>query len=209
MADERLIPAGIRDESTKAFNELIDRLGTIDLTPLLVYIIDNVDASALPHLAEQFHVMGDEGWKLAESDNERRQLIKNAIELHRYKGTKYALKKVLEILNLRGEILEWFDYGGEPYKFKVRVDLLTRGIDEETFNLLKGMILEYKNARSWLERLDVYLTNKSAIPVYVPEVLSGEEITVYPYNITELEQNESIYYGVGYQAVETTTIYPL
>jgi len=55
MADDRLIPDGIHDISAEGFNAIADRLGAIDLTPLLVYIIDQVDASALPHLARQFH----------------------------------------------------------------------------------------------------------------------------------------------------------
>ncbi len=54
MADKRLIP--IKDENSLAFNELFDRFGTLDLTVLLIYLVDNVNSSALPHLAEQFHI---------------------------------------------------------------------------------------------------------------------------------------------------------
>ena len=89
MADKRLIPPGIKDLNTETLNELIDRLGTLDLTPLLVYIIDHVDSSALPHLAWQFHI---EGWELAQTEQEKRNLIKRAIELHRYKGTLFGIK---------------------------------------------------------------------------------------------------------------------
>lgn len=106
MADKRLVPQGIRDLNTEAFNTLIDRLGSLDLTPLLIYIIDNVHASALPHLAEQFHITGLEGWQFAKSEKEKRELIKNAINIHRLKGTpagvKFAAKqagsKVLRII---------------------------------------------------------------------------------------------------------------
>ena len=89
MADKRLIPPGIKDLNTETLNELIDRLGTLDLTPLLVYIIDHVDSSALPHLAWQFHI---EGWELAQTEQEKRIFIKRAIELHRYKGTLFGIK---------------------------------------------------------------------------------------------------------------------
>jgi len=94
MADKRLIPPGIKDLNTETLNELIDRLGTLDLTPLLVYIIDHVDSSALPHLAWQFHI---EGWELARTEQEKRNLIKKAIELHRYKGTLLGIKTACQL----------------------------------------------------------------------------------------------------------------
>lgn len=154
MADKRLIPAGIRDLSTEALNELIDRLGSLDLTPLLIYIIDNVHASALPHLAEQFHVAGLEGWSFAQTNVEKRTLIKRAIELHRYKGTTWAIKKVFEILSLDAEIQEWFQYAGDPYKFKVFLKSVIQ--DEDTYRKLVDLINEYKNIRSWLDSIGIH-----------------------------------------------------
>lgn len=155
MADQRLIPEGIRDESTIALNEIIDRMGTVDISPVLVYLIDNVAASALPHLAEQFHVMGNEGWKLASTEQQQRQLIKNAIQLHKLKGTKAGLKRVFEILNLEGTIQEWFEYDGKPFHFKLEIVLKDKSYDSETFNNLTNMVEEYKNVRSVLEEINI------------------------------------------------------
>ena len=155
MADERLIPSGILDESTIALNEIIDRMGTVDISPVLVYLIDNVNASALPHLAEQFHVMGNEGWKLASTEQQQRQLIKESIKLHKLKGTKAGVKRVLEALNLEGTIQEWFEYDGKPFHFRIDIVLKDRAYDVETFNNLKNMIDEYKNVRSILEEVNI------------------------------------------------------
>jgi P2-related tail formation protein len=95
MADQMLIPSGIRDENSIAMNEIIDRMGSVDLTPLLVYIIDNVTETALPHLIEQFHVAGNEGGILAENDTNKRTLLKRAIALHRLKGTPAGVKQAI------------------------------------------------------------------------------------------------------------------
>ncbi|MDI5349547.1 phage tail protein, partial [Salmonella enterica subsp. enterica serovar Kentucky] len=46
----------------------------------------------------------------------KRELIKQAIELHKYKGTPWAVRRVLEILSLPGTISEWFEYGGTEFK---------------------------------------------------------------------------------------------
>lgn len=74
----------------------------VDLTPLLVYLVDIVDASALASLAEQFSLIGD-GWSLAATEGAQRALIKGAVELHRFKGTPWAVKQVFVWLGL-GEV---------------------------------------------------------------------------------------------------------
>lgn len=80
----------------KAFNDLIeDRNANIDTNPLLINLIDTVPDVALPYLAEQFDVLGIKGYKYADTVPKQRALIKNAIELHRYKGTPWAVKNAL------------------------------------------------------------------------------------------------------------------
>lgn len=66
-------------------NIAAERFAQLDLTALMVYLVDLVDASALPALAEQFHVQGLEGWLFTTDEREKRELIKQAIELHKYK----------------------------------------------------------------------------------------------------------------------------
>jgi P2-related tail formation protein len=54
---ELQIPASINDRRSRALMVLIERLGSIDLTPLLVYRIDSVPTGALPFLAWQFDIL--------------------------------------------------------------------------------------------------------------------------------------------------------
>ena len=74
-------------------NIAAERFAQLDLTALMVYLVDLVDASALPALAEQFHVQGLEGWLFTTDEREKRELIKQAIELHKYKGTIWAVRR--------------------------------------------------------------------------------------------------------------------
>ncbi|AMX39032.1 TPA: phage tail protein I [Escherichia coli] len=82
------------DISLRTLGRLAGRLDNIDLSVLMVFLVDIVDSSALPWLGEQFSLSGD-GWELAESDGVRRMLIKAAIELHRYKGTPWSIREVI------------------------------------------------------------------------------------------------------------------
>ncbi|MCE4405151.1 phage tail protein I [Escherichia coli] len=189
-------------------NIAAERFAQLDLTALMVYLIDQVDASALPALAEQFHVQGLEGWLFTTDEREKRELIKQAIELHKYKGTIWAVRRVLEILSLPGTISEWFEYGGRAYFFKVDIALVDKGLDENLFNDLVELIHEYKNTRSKLEALIVWTINQSAIPVIGCALYGGELTTVLPFQIREVQHNTSIYYGTGQWSLEITSIYP-
>ncbi|WP_337883011.1 phage tail protein I [Chromobacterium haemolyticum] len=196
------------DERFGHLAQLTTRLGDADLSTLLVYLVDQVDAGWLPALAEQFHVAGDEGWRLSQGERQQRELIKQSIHLHRSKGTRWSLQQVLATLALSGQISEWFEYAGKPYHFKIRIDLAARGIDAATLTALEAMINEYKNARSVLERLALVLSNRSAVPMLALATQVGELATVYPFQPESLQQRASLNAALAYASVETATVYP-
>ncbi len=186
-----------------------ERFAQLDLTALLIYLVDLVDTSALPSLAEQFHVQGLEGWLFARDERQKRDLIKQAIELHRYRGTPWAVRQVLKILALDGDISEWFEYGGDPYFFRMDVTLETRGLTEDEFNALIALIHEYKNVRSKLEMLTVWLINQSQIPVIASAIQGGEIVTVLPWIVESVSQSSAVYLATGCLSVEMVMVLPL
>ncbi|SEE19558.1 phage tail protein I [Pseudomonas anguilliseptica] len=209
MADQ-LPPALAGDERFAVLCELLqEEFDNLDLSPMLVYLVDVVPPQVLPHLADQFHVMGLEGWRYARDDQEQRELIKRAIELHRYKGTPWAIEQVLVTLNLIGRVSEWYEYGGSPYRFRVDIELTDRGIDEATYDALVDLIREYKNKRSRLDALTVALTNRSQVPVIAAALIGGEFTTIYPLQLDGVEQASPVFIGAGLATIEITTIYPL
>lgn len=170
----------VNDTSLKVFDELFDRFQKLDTNALLVYLIDNVDSSALPHLAEQFHVTGNEGWLQVRDNLEKRELIKSAIDVHRHKGTRYALDKIFGMFGLEGNIEEWWEYGGEPFRFTVDINFVSKGLDFELIAKLEDLINEYKNVRCHLESLKISLTNFGSLPKIKSATISGETVTIYP-----------------------------
>jgi phage tail P2-like protein len=155
VAQKLLNPILLKDPKYRAVEELLRKLfeELLEKTNAEVIYprIDQIDnEELLDLLGWQFHI---EGWDLAKTVEEKRKLIKSAIELHRYKGTPYAIKKVLEALGLQGEVKEWYQYGGESYHFKIDLGVQNREITPELRDKLLRLINEYKNERSWLEEL--------------------------------------------------------
>ena len=175
MNNNNLSP--INDITCNAFDTLFSRFQTLDVECLLIYLFDKVEESALVHLAEQFHITGNEGWANCTTESEKRELIKNSINLHRFRGTKFSLIRVLEILGLNGQISEWFEYGGKPYHFRISVEMNNKGFDEDTEKALTDLIDANKNVRSKLESLIINLIY-SAEQEFTSYAITSEEVTV-------------------------------
>ncbi len=166
--------------------------------------IDELEEPLLSTLAWELHV---DYWNPAWPNSAKRATIKKAYILHMRKGTPAAVEEAVKAAVGAGAVEEWFDYAGDPGHFKVHVDLVTSGADANSWDEMTRLINEYKNTRSWLDALLVYLTAYGS-RVLATTLLSGETVTVYPYAITELEQVGTINYATTFHAVETVTVYP-
>lgn len=86
MAD-LIQPSIAQDANLAALAQLAERITCLDVAPVVTLDVDRVPASALPHLADQFHIRHTVAWRRAELDSVRRGLIKDAVRRHRIKGT--------------------------------------------------------------------------------------------------------------------------
>ena len=76
----------------QAFDSSFEKIKVFNV--LIYPRIDELSGEILDILAWQFHI---EGWELAQTDEEKRKLLKSFVELHRLKGTPAGLKKVAEL----------------------------------------------------------------------------------------------------------------
>lgn len=139
-----------------AFDRMVkERFSGIALDVLLVYLIDTVPAASLPFLAEQFDVLGYKGWKLAKTEMEQRELIKRSIELHRYKGTVWAVKEAIKTIGYPdAELIEHVQTGQNGWAtFRILLAAGDKKISAGEIEELKKMVNCYKNARSHLADL--------------------------------------------------------
>ena len=183
------------------------RLDSINLEALMVYLVDIVDSSALPWLGEQFSLFGD-GWELAESDDVRRTLIKSAIELHRYKGTPWAIKQALKKLGLERFTLIEHPEAAHWAEFDVDITVVDRPLTEAIYPQITQLIDTYKPARSHLRRLIVSVASRGAFNAACVS-FAGDIVTVQPYQLTDITApSMQPKAGIGRHDWGTTTIYP-
>lgn len=129
-----------------------NRMDAVQLDALLVYLIDTVSEDALSFLAEQFDVLGYKGMRLATTTAQKREVIKRAIELHRFKGTVWAVKEALKTIGYPDAVLtEHVQNGAGGWAtFRIELDAGNNPISTTAVEELVRMIEEYKNVRSHL-----------------------------------------------------------
>ncbi len=147
-----LLPEIYKDKDTeKLFDILqiaIDDLESSAEDVKNLYDIDKVREDFLTYLASNLGVNLDRHSILG-----TREKISKVVDLYKLKGTKKGIELALNLLTENVIIKEWFEYGGEPYKFKVDLSLSNKEITTAIKDKLINLINEYKNERSWLEEI--------------------------------------------------------
>ena len=87
------------------------------------------------------------------TEEEKRSMLQNAMIAHRYAGTIGAVKKALSAIVTDVEIMEWFQYGGRPYHFRVKAEN-SEGNESEMRRILK-LVESNKNLRSVMESVSL------------------------------------------------------
>ena len=136
----------IADALNNALEYIHDNKDLVLLLPNLDKLPDDI----LDHLAVAWHV--DEYSSDLPIDI-KRSLIRDSLAFHKIKGTPAAVIRTLEIFMVAPYIKEWFEYGGQPYYFKIFAQSM-RDIGDGDLSFWR-MLWDAKNVRSWLESITI------------------------------------------------------
>ena len=117
----------------------------------IYYRIGELDEAMLDILATDLHA---DWYDYDGSLAEKRKLIANDVMIHRGMGTVDMLRRVLESIHGDSAIEEWFEYGGEPYYFRVAIDV-TDPEEEIDHGRIINAIKVYKPVRAHLEEENI------------------------------------------------------
>ena len=156
-----------RDESTDALAAAASRileehaaeLRTVALYPL----IDSLPEGLLDILARDFKV---DWYDFAQSLEAKRNTIKTHWSVHRRLGTVGAVRTAIQAIYPEVVIQEWFDYEGDPYHFKLHVEIPGSDISPDLHAQLLNALEYYKPVRAVLDGIDYYRERKLEQTLY-------------------------------------------
>ena len=153
-----LMPDSILDDpkivaAAKAFDERLKIITEMTVQALHLPRLDVLPEPVLDLLAWQWHV---DFYEPVGMDIEtKRRLIRESIKWHRIKGTPAAVEEVASAAFDNTTVKEWFEYGGQPYHFRLITEDVTT--DKGVLDRLRAAVFSVKNARSKLDGIDFLL----------------------------------------------------
>lgn len=154
----RLLPEFMKgDDAVKGLAKGIDAI-VPDLAASLSVLstwdhIDELSEAELDALAWELNIT----WYDTGADiGVKRELIKNSDMVYRHLGTKWAVENVISTYFGEGYIEEWFQYGGEPGRF--RVYSTNPHLTQERLTEFLNMLGKVKRASAKLDSIFITLT---------------------------------------------------
>ena len=197
LADKQIYAAA------RALDDELQKITAATRNALLLPRLDELSEEVIDLLAWQWHV---DFYEPSMSIDTKRRLVCESIAQHRIKGTKAAVEKMVQTVFKEGVVSEWFEYGGEPYHF--RIDLLTApNITQDDTARLLAVVNASKNVRSVLDELR--LRREAQNDMYyasAPTIHTTYEIR--PAEITDATAEARQYIGAAVSVHTTYEIYP-
>ena len=187
-----------------AADQLVAVSQKIDLVNIYTRI-DELPEDLLDILAYDFKV---DWWDPDYTIEEKRQTLKDSWYVHRHLGTKAAVETAISAVFKNSKVEEWFEYGGEPYHFRIAIGVLADGTTTERQDAVLKRVQFYKNLRSHLDGIDYRLVQSGTF--YAGATLSAGSITrLMPDMRSEHHEiRENHYAGATLQVGQNVQIYP-
>lgn len=146
-----LLPSSLKSDPSivaicEAAQEQFNQITAALMSVLFIPNIQNQPEEVLQHLAWGRNLEAEEGWELSDSEEQKIELILNAYEIQRYKGTRFAIIRSLELLGINAEFQKWTEYGGDPYHFKIIINRDT-AFSAEQLRLVERYISKTQSER--------------------------------------------------------------
>lgn len=180
-----LLPPNLQDANTAALSFAVDHQlrEFIDYIPtVLIYAnIMGISEKLCDLLAMIFSIRA---YNVEFPLDTKRRLIQIVLKTSSKKGTASSVQEVIGAIHGGAKIEEWFDYGGDPYRFKITVDTTKQGIGEHDYEKLIENVDAYKSIRSHMDGITVNLKSEG-ITSYGGATIAGEHDTLTPEQRTE------------------------
>ena len=132
--------------------------------------IDALSEAELDELAWELNILWyDHGASIAV----KRELIKNSDKVYRHLGTKWAVENVINTYFGEGYISEWFEYGGEPGRFRVYSS--NPSLTQERLTEFMNILDKVKRASAKLDGIFITLTCQMPLAAGVALYEYGKE----------------------------------
>lgn len=143
-----VLPSFLQDKSNLAIEKCINKAFEIDLKPFMTAIVDKLPDTILTAKAEAMSLTNGDGWQNCDTRTKKCKAIKKSVAMHRLKGT---VKGIKSLLNSNITYMQWNEYNGIPYHYKLIFDN-----DKYTKSEIMNILAEVHNVKRLSAKMDGY-----------------------------------------------------
>lgn len=173
MRNNTILPLAMQDDSNLILEKCINKAFNISLAPIMTALTDTLSKNILFLKAQQLSLTDGDGWQYCTTEDEKRDLLKKSLMIHKFKATKKCIQDLINKSGTTIKLSDWYEYDGinNHYKLECETDKL-----DDIENLLKK-IEQNKRLTAKLDNLIYNLTQEIQNKfIYTP--LIGETITI-------------------------------
>lgn len=170
----RLLPQFMRDDrNAQAFAYAVQgQIISVSMSIAHARIYSRIDSltdEVLDELAWQFNIVE---YSSEYDISVKRELVKGCMAAHYKRGTVASVEDAVRKIFGDATIEEWFDYGGKPYRFKVRTS--NTGATDEMLKEVTKIVKETQSIRSYLEEVIIEIVQSMSMYVGCRVVIMDE-----------------------------------
>ncbi|MBJ2093879.1 phage tail protein I [Serratia ureilytica] len=152
------------------------RLSAITVALRTLWTPTSCPVELLPYLAWALSVdRWDKNWPA----EKKIAAIQQSYWQHRRKGTRAAVRRVIESMGFSAAFAEWFDTGDRPGTFRLEVDVNDVGITEKTLAELNRLVADAKPVSRHISGINLITASRGQVYTGTACYL-GEIVTIYP-----------------------------
>lgn len=208
-----ILPDTFLTAESKAFSAAIQRLTAEFYVKIEGFIFWGDIENASPVLLDALAAETDVPFYTTDLPLEQKRSMIAAVFVYNSRiGTVSAVQSILNAAFGGGKVTEWFDYGGEPYHFKLNlpVDFGNKYISQEVIENFYKMLEKAKNKRAKLDELVIKATTDCSLAILLAQS-DTECSSIIKYAPPKATENIECSQQVGIKIIEQPkkiTIYP-
>lgn len=175
-----LLPDNLKSDPDVAAiaQALTPELQSISTDTALCILYDNIDSlsdEVLDLLAWDLHV---DFYDTTLATDQKRSLVSSSISIHQKKGTPAAVEQLIATVFGDGTVEEWFEYGGQPYNFRVLTNNAT--VTQEQTDLFQRALNSVKRQSAILEAIIITLGDSMSLnfgaALHIGDILTIKQV---------------------------------
>jgi len=186
LLDENLSLVDFLPDVIKSDPEVIALSRAVD-PQLREVIAEVIEVAILPRIADVPERLLDEvAWAMRLNELQiwdaatvagKRALLVNIFAIRKKSGTRFAVRRVFDLLSVVGQVVEWFEEGADPHTYRMRIFVDQVGVTRDQLIQAVELIIRFGRTSSRLRELAVE-SNRTATLYHAPTLTVGRHVTI-------------------------------